>query len=245
MIIVDVNWLLGEIGKTEDEPVDPVQDDQTTDDKRKIENANTDELVREVRKTREEAKKYRLELADAKKQIVDIQQAEIERKKQEEIAKLSELEKERALREEALQAKAEAEKRANDAVEFVQDILRRSTVEKVADELGFRNPKLAISLYGDMKNIDITDGEVVDVEKIKDKLNKMLEEESYLRKTADTPIVKSPDQPKEPVKVVNPASKDSEKEELLRLQKEAMDRGDGTKALSYYLKANNLLPKRS
>jgi len=243
MIITDINWILGEIAT--EEAVEPVQEVEPTDDKRKLENINEAEAVIEIRKLREESRKRRLETESLKKQIVDIQQAEIDRKKQEEIAKLSEIEKEKALREEALIAKAEAEKRAEDAVNFVKDMLRRSTVEKVADELGFRNPKLAISLYGDLKEIEITDGEVVDVQNIKDKLNKMLEEETYLRKAVETSTVKSPEQLKEPVTVKNPASKDSEKEELIRLQKEAMDRGDGTKALSYYLKANNLLPKRS
>ena len=243
MIITDINWILGEIAT--EEAVEPVQEVEPTDDKRKLENINEAEAVIEIRKLRNEQRQRRLENESLKKQIVDIQQAEIDRKKQEEIAKLSEIEKEKALREEALIAKAEAEKRAEDAVNFVKDMLRRSTVEKVADELGFRNPKLAISLYGDLKEIEITDGEVVDVQNIKDKLNKMLEEETYLRKAVETSTVKSPEQLKEPVTVKNPASKDSEKEELIRLQKEALERGDGTKALSYYLKANNLLPKRS
>lgn len=243
MIIVDVNWLFSEIGKTEDEPVEPAQDIEPTDDKRKLEDASEDDKIREIRKVREEAKEKRIENASLKKKIVDMEQAEIERKKQEEIAKLSELEKEKSLREEALSAKAEAEKRAEDATNFLQTILRDLTVEKVAEELGFRNPKLAIKLYGDMKDIEITDGEVVDVENVKDRLNKMLDEYNYLRKTADTLIVKSPDQPKEPVKIINPASKNGEKEELKRLQKEAMVRGEGAKALSYYLKANSLLPK--
>ena len=242
MIITDVNWLLGEIGKTEEEPVEPVQDDQPTDDKRKLENINEADAVNEIRKLREESKKRRLETEALKKQIADIQQAEIDRKKQEDIAKLSEIEKEKALREEALQAKVEAEKRADDATNFVKNMLRDLTVEKVADELGFRNPKLAIKLYGDKTEIEVTDGEVVDMTGIKDKLNKMLEEETYLRKT-DTPIVKSPDQPKEPVDVKNPAGSDSKKEELARLRKEAMERGDGTRALGYYLKEHGLLPK--
>lgn len=241
MVIADVNWLLGEIAT--EVAVETVQEVEPTDDKRKLENINEAEAVIEIRKLREESRKRRLETEALKKQIADIQQSEIERKKQEEIAKLSEIEKEKALREEALIAKAEAEKRADDAVGFVKDMLRRSTVEKVADELGFRNPKLAISLYGDIKEIDITDGEVVDVQNIKDKLNKMLEEETYLRKAVETSIVKSPEQLKEPVKVKNPASSDVEKEELIRLQKEAMDRGDGIRALSYYLKANKLVPK--
>ena len=76
-----------------------------------------------------------------------------------------------------------------------------STVKSIADELGFRNPKLAIKLYGNLGDIEIADGKVVDVDKIKEKINTLLTTETYLKKTEDKPITKSPEQIKEAIDI--------------------------------------------
>ncbi len=178
--------------KTEEEPTETNPEDEQMS-------------LSEARKLRQESARRRKENQDLLTKLQAKEQAEVEAKKQNELKDLTEIEK---LKKE----KTELEEKAKQAEGLALAMVKHNEIKSVADEMGFRNPSLAVKLISDkFAEIELSGTSLKDKQAVKDLLQDQIDSDPYLLK--ESSLSKTAGTPPEGAMPKNPTKKDVKAED--------------------------------
>jgi multidrug efflux pump subunit AcrA (membrane-fusion protein) len=175
--------------------------------------AEIESLKKQRKSLREENKKGRIKFQSRIKESEDRLKALEEKEKQAERAKMDEVARLQAEKDDLEKARREAEQMAEEAGAIVKRTIIESAITEEATKLGFRNPELAKKLLGDI-SFELQDGGVTDRQDIAEALNELLESDPYLKKEGITPPKPKPKVINQPSQtdIKNPARSDIDEE---------------------------------
>jgi len=205
--------LYGEIPIAEN----PVDDEQEKEGEAEVEPVVEGEKPRlfeerYVKQLREESKKWRLRLKELEGQIDTDRQAREAEQKQAERAKMDDVNRLQAEREDLIKQKEQALEMAKQANEIVGQTIRDNAILEEANRQGFRNPEIAKRLLGESAfAFEIDQGRIADTQEIADVLSALLESDPYLRRDDYKSNPKSISQPSNVV-VKDPVLSDIDEE---------------------------------